>query len=96
MKSCAYLINVARGGIVDEQALADCLKAGKIAGAAVDVLSQEPPSEDNPLLQNDLPNLIVTPHSAWASQQSRQRLVKQMTEILDCYLSNRGAINVVN
>lgn len=80
MKPSAFLINAARGGIVDEQALADALKAGSIGGAAVDVLSVEPPKEVNPLLEIDLPNLIVTPHVAWASMEARQRIIDQTVE----------------
>ncbi len=78
MKPSALLINAARGGIVDEQALADALRAGRIAGAGVDVLSQEPPSAGNPLLAADIPNLILTPHSAWGSLEARQRIVQQL------------------
>lgn len=74
MRRDALLINTARGGIVDETALAEALRRGEIAGALVDVLSAEPPSSDHPLLAADIPNLIVTPHVAWASRESRQRL----------------------
>jgi glycerate dehydrogenase len=75
MKSTVFLINAARGGIVDEQALAEALREGRIGGAAVDVLTQEPPVDGNPLLAPDIPNLIVTPHIAWASREARQRLI---------------------
>ena len=75
MPSHAFLINTSRGGLIDEPALADALRQGRIAGAAVDVLSSEPPSPDNPLLAADIPNLIVTPHCAWASREARQRTV---------------------
>ncbi|MEJ2308441.1 MAG: 2-hydroxyacid dehydrogenase [Gammaproteobacteria bacterium] len=75
MKPSALLINAARGGVVDEQALADALRAGRIGGAGVDVLTCEPPADGNPLLAPDIPNLIVTPHIAWASRESRQRLL---------------------
>ena len=77
MKPTAFLVNGARGGIVDEVALAKALRSGRIGGAAVDVLTVEPPREGNPLLADDLPNLIVTPHVAWASSEARQRLVDQ-------------------
>ncbi len=80
MKPTAFLINCARGGIVDEQALADALTARKIAGAAVDVLSVEPPRDSNPLLEAKLPNLIITPHVAWASKEARQRIIDQTVE----------------
>jgi len=80
MKPSALLINAARGGIVDEQALAQALREGRLRGAAVDVLSVEPPVAGNPLLANDIPNLIVTPHSAWGSVEARQRIVVQICE----------------
>jgi len=76
----ALLINTARGPLVDEVALLSALKQNKIAGAGLDVLSQEPPEDDHPLLNCGLKNLIITPHIAWASQQSRQRLLDQLAE----------------
>ncbi|MGC8121387.1 D-2-hydroxyacid dehydrogenase [Marinobacter sp. VGCF2001] len=76
MKSSALLINTSRGGLVDEAALADALRNGDIAGAGFDVLTEEPPRKGNPLLADDIPNLIVTPHSAWASREARQRIVE--------------------
>ncbi|WP_339667997.1 D-2-hydroxyacid dehydrogenase [Dasania marina] len=85
MKPTALLINTARGGIVDEQALAQALTAGTIAGAAMDVLATEPPPADSILLQKEIPNLIITPHSAWASQGSRQRLVDQLAAIISAF-----------
>lgn len=94
MKSSALLINTARGGIVNEAALAAALKDGEIAGAGVDVLSQEPPRDGNPLLATDIPNLIVTPHVAWASRQACQRLFDQLVEVLQAYQSG-APINVV-
>lgn len=78
MKSTALLVNTARGGIVDEQALADALRAGTIAGAGMDVLTTEPPADGNPLLADDIPNLVVTPHCAWGTHAARQRLVDQV------------------
>ncbi|MBK1648591.1 2-hydroxyacid dehydrogenase [Rhabdochromatium marinum] len=74
----ALLINTARGGIVDEQALADALRRGSIGGAGVDVLITEPPRQGNPLLAPGIPNLIVTPHIAWASREARQRVVEEI------------------
>ena len=76
MKKEALLINTSRGGLVDEQALADALRAGTIGGAGFDVLTEEPPRNGNALLADDIPNLIVTPHSAWASREARQRIVE--------------------
>lgn len=78
MKPDALLVNTARGGIVDEPALADALRSGRLGGAGVDVLSLEPPREGNVLLAPDIPNLILTPHIAWASRQSRQRLLDEV------------------
>ncbi|MFU8926163.1 2-hydroxyacid dehydrogenase [Acinetobacter puyangensis] len=80
MKPSAFIVNVARGGIINEQVLADALKKGRIAGAATDVLSVEPPKDGNVLLNSDVPNLIITPHSAWGSVQARQRIVDQLVE----------------
>ena len=85
MKKSAFLINCARGGIVNEQALVDALRQGKIAGAATDVLSVEPPTQGNILLADDIPNLIVTPHSAWGSVDARQRIVNQMLENVEAF-----------
>jgi len=80
MRASAFLINTARGGIVDEEALVTALREGQIAGAAFDVLSEEPPKAGNPLLQPDIPNLILTPHSAWGSREARQRAAGQVAE----------------
>ncbi len=86
MPSHSLLINCARGGIVNEPALADALRSGQIGGAGVDVLSEEPPVHGNPLLAGDIPNLIVTPHSAWGSREARQRIVAQLAEAATAYL----------
>ncbi|MEE4464683.1 NAD(P)-dependent oxidoreductase, partial [Azotobacter chroococcum] len=80
MKPGAFLINAGRGGLVDEQALADALRRGHLGGAACDVLSEEPPRHGNPLLAPDIPRLILTPHSAWGSREARQRIVGQLAE----------------
>jgi len=85
MKPDAIVINTARGGIVDESALADALCRGALGGAGMDVLSVEPPRDGNPLLDPDIPNLIVTPHTAWASRESRQRLVQELAENIRAY-----------
>jgi glycerate dehydrogenase len=87
MRPDAVLINTARGGLVDEQALADALRAGRLGGAGFDVLSVEPPGQGNPLLEPDIPNLIVTPHMAWASRASRQRLLDQVAENIEAFLN---------
>ena len=78
MKPEAILINTSRGAVVDEAALADALRKGRIGGAGIDVLSEEPPVNDNPLLDAGIPNLIVTPHIAWAAKEARQRAIEQM------------------
>ena len=78
MQSTAYLINTARGGLINEADLLQGLSDGQIAGAAIDVIQGEPPGLDNPILRDLPPNLIVTPHIAWASRESRQRLLDQL------------------
>ena len=78
MKPDAVLINTARGALVDSAALAAALRAGRLGGAAIDVLPQEPPVDGNPLLAGDIPHLIVTPHVAWAAREARQRCLDEM------------------
>jgi len=80
------LINTARGGLIDETALVTALNEGQIAGAALDTLSVEPPPADHPLLQLDLPNLLITPHSAWSAIEARQRLVQIAAERLQAFI----------
>lgn len=87
MKPGAILINTARGGLVDERALADALKAGFIAGAATDVLTTEPPEEDCPLIGLD--NCILTPHMAWAPKEMRQLVIDTLADNLAAWLDNR-------
>jgi len=86
MKSSALLINTARGGLIDDYALIDALKAGRIGGAGIDVLRVEPPRDGNPLLEVNLPNLIVTPHNAWASRQAMQTLADQLVDNLEAFV----------
>ena len=86
MKPSAFLINTARGGLVDTQALLNALDAGGIAGAAIDVLTEEPPLTDELMLAVPRPNLLITPHNAWGAIESRQRLVHQMAENIQAYL----------
>ncbi|WP_374252131.1 2-hydroxyacid dehydrogenase [Acinetobacter brisouii] len=89
MKPTAFLINIARGGIVNEAALAHALQRGTLAGAATDVLTVEPPKQGNILLDSTIPNLIITPHSAWGSVQARQRIVQQLTENAQGFISGK-------
>lgn len=88
MKPSALIINTARGGLVDEAALAQALENGSIGGAAVDVLAQEPPAADNPLLKPH-PCLIVTPHVAWASNPSLQRMAMILQQNIEGFLSGK-------
>jgi glycerate dehydrogenase len=78
MKPDALLINTARGALVDSAALAAALIAGKLGGAGIDVLPQEPPVNGDPLLDSQIPNLLVTPHIAWAAREARQRCIDEM------------------
>jgi glycerate dehydrogenase len=85
MKKTAILINTARGGLVDEAALAEALKNGVIAGAGFDVLSKEPPVPGNPLLKLNLPNFVLTPHVAWASGGAMQTLADMLIDNIDAW-----------
>jgi glycerate dehydrogenase len=95
MDDNAILINTARGGIVNEADLAQALRDGVIGGAGVDVLSKEPPSDGNPLLDSTIPNLVMSPHTAWASLQARQRMFDQIVEVIQAYRAG-SPINVVS
>jgi glycerate dehydrogenase len=94
MKASAILINTARGGLVDERALADALVAGTIAGAGIDVLSVEPPPADNPLVMLKSPNLILTPHMAWASDEAMQALANQLIDNIEGFVAGKP-VNLV-
>ena len=89
MKPTAILINTARGGLVDEAALAQALKDGTIAGAGFDVLTVEPPKKGNILLDLDMPNLIVTPHVAWASREAMQILADQLIDNIEAFVAGK-------
>ncbi|MBN2029824.1 D-2-hydroxyacid dehydrogenase [bacterium] len=93
MKKTAYLINTARGPLINEKALADALNNGRIAGAGLDVLSVEPPPEDNPLLRAK--NCAITPHIAWATRSARQRLLNTLAENIKGFLEGNPQ-NVIN
>ena len=93
MKDGVIIINVSRGGLVDEEALADALRSGKVAAAAADVMTVEPMKADNPLLT--APNMTITPHIAWASVEARERLINTIADNLKAYL-NGEKLNVVS
>jgi glycerate dehydrogenase len=94
MKRDAILINTARGALVDSAALARALRAGRLGGAGIDVLPQEPPVDGDPLLDDSIPNLIVTPHVAWAARESRQRAVDEIASNIRSFLEGgrRGRV----
>jgi len=87
MKADAVLINTARGALVDTRALADALKSGRIGGAGIDVLEREPPPPGHPLLDPSIPNLILTPHVAWAAREARQRCLDELALNVESFLS---------
>ena len=85
MKPDAILINTARGGLVDEAALLDALRSGRIGGAGFDVLEKEPPTAGHPLLDLDMPNFILTPHIAWSGRAAMQALADQLIANIEAY-----------
>ena len=95
MKPGAVLINCGRGGLVDENALVAALKYGQIGGAGVDVLTEEPPRSGNPLLKTRLPNLIVTPHTAWASREALDRLFDILLANINAFVKGEAQNRVV-
>ena len=92
MKDGVIIINVSRGGVIDEEDLASALRSGKVSRAAVDVISSEPAKENNPLLK--APNIIITPHIGWASVEARERLIEVVADNLKAYL-NGDKLNVL-
>lgn len=94
MRRDALLINTARGALVDSAALADALHRGVIAGAGIDVLPQEPPVDGDPLLDASIPNLIITPHVAWAAREARQRAIDEIAANIGSFLAGgrRGRV----
>jgi glycerate dehydrogenase len=95
MKASAFLINAARGGIVNERDLLSALQEKQIAGAAIDVLTQEPPTNDALLLNANLPNLIITPHIAWAARESRQTLLNKVAENIEAWIEGNNINQVI-
>jgi glycerate dehydrogenase len=85
MRPDAVIINTARGALIDAAALAEALRAGRLGGAGIDVLEQEPPVDGNPLLDPGIPNLIVTPHTAWAARESRQRCLDELAANVNAF-----------
>jgi glycerate dehydrogenase len=94
MRADSLLINTARGGLVDARALAAALRAGRLGGAGIDVLEAEPPPPDHPLLESGIPNLIVTPHTAWAAREARQRALGEVAANVTDWLAGgrRGRV----
>jgi glycerate dehydrogenase len=97
MPSTSFVINTARGGLIDEHALIEALRSGQIAGAGLDVIPVEPPEQDDVLIQaaRELPNLLITPHNAWGALESRQRLVDRVAEVIERFKSGTP-LNVVS
>ena len=91
MKPTAFLINTARGALVDEPALIDALRRKRIAGAALDVITREPPPADHPIIRaaEELDNLTVTPHTAWSAREARERLLQEVEENIAAFLRGR-------
>ena len=92
MKSTAFLINTARGALIDEAALIDALRNKRIAAAALDVISKEPPPADHPIIvaAKELDNLIVTPHTAWSAREARERLLVEVKENIEAFFQGRA------
>ena len=91
MKPTAFLVNTARGALVDESALIDALRNSRIAAAALDVITKEPPPADHPIIRaaHELDNLMVTPHTAWSARETRERLLEEVEENISSFLSGK-------
>ena len=95
MKKTACIVNVGRGAVIDESALADAINGGEIAGAALDVYTEEPPKKDSPILSiKDSEKIIYTPHIAWASVEARQRCVDMTAENVKAFMENKSLNDV--
>jgi glycerate dehydrogenase len=95
MKSTAFVINTARGALIDSAALVEALQSGAIAGAAVDVLAKEPPRDDDPVVGYQGDNLIVTPHIAWATDEARQNAIDELAANVEAFLNGEERNRVV-
>jgi glycerate dehydrogenase len=95
MRPDAILINTARGALVDAPALLEALRSRRLGGAALDVLATEPPATDHPLLAARLPNLIITPHIAWASLEAQQHLADEVTANIAAFAKGEARNRVV-
>jgi len=95
MKPTTYLINTGRGPLINEADLAEALYAGTIAGAALDVLSSEPPAADNPLILCEHPQLMITPHTAWSTLEARQRLLAGVAENIESFIAGAPTNRVI-
>jgi glycerate dehydrogenase len=91
MKPSAFLVNTARGGLIDEAALIQALSKRRLAAAALDVISEEPPAADHPIIvaARALDNLLVTPHTAWSAREARKRLLSEVAENISAFLADR-------
>ena len=95
MQNTSHLINTSRGGLIDEQALSNALINKEIAGAAIDVLTEEPPPRSHYLMDSSIPNLLITPHIAWISIESRKRLIEGVVKNIKAFIEG-SPINEVN
>ena len=91
MKPTAFLVNTARGALIEEAALVDALRKERIAAAALDVITKEPPPADHPIIlaTRELDNLIVTPHTAWSARETRERLLQEVEDNISSFLSGK-------
>jgi glycerate dehydrogenase len=91
MKPTALLVNTARGALIDEKALIEALSQNRLAAAALDVISREPPPADHPIIQasKELDNLLVTPHTAWGSREARERLLQEVANNISAFFQGK-------
>jgi glycerate dehydrogenase len=91
MKPTALLVNTARGALIDEMALIQALRENRLAAAALDVISREPPPADHPIIQaaKELHNLLVTPHTAWSARETRERLLGEVVDNIRAFFEGK-------